>query len=127
MVPTPHDSPALPGATAYTIPLKGTDSGVVLRVKKGAADCASVISRLKQSAKNGATSEADPSSVKDLSIDGHPGVEYRWAKNDIYTHLERFYCGDGRIYVFSVNWRSAESFPVEATIILDSFRLLPGQ
>ena len=125
-LPTPHDSPAFPGATAYAIPLKGLDSGVVLRVKKDAADCSSVITRLEERMRE-KSSEADPSSVRNLSIEGHPGIEYRWRKSSSYTILERWYCVDGRLYVFSVNWPSAQPFPIEATIILDSFRLLPKE
>jgi hypothetical protein len=119
-LPTPHDSPAFPGATAYLIPLKEPDSGVVLRVKNEGHDCSGVIALLK----SGKKSSADASSVRDLSIEGHPGVEYRWKKSSSYTILERWYCVDARLYVFSVNWPTAQSFPTEATIILDSFRLL---
>ena len=118
-LPTTHDSPALPGATVYAIPLKEAGSGVVLRVKKNVADCNGVVSRLKDGIKSRTNSDADPSSVKEVSIEGHAGVEFRWAKNATYTNLDRWYCVDGRLYIFSVNWPTAESFPVEATIILD--------
>lgn len=126
-LPTPHDSPVIPGATAYTIPLRA-DSGVVLRVTKKAPDCANVISHLKERIRNGGDSGGlDASSAKDISIDGHPGFEYRWKKSYSYKILERWYCVEGRLYVFSVNWPSDQPFPTAATRILDSFRLLPKE
>jgi hypothetical protein len=122
-LPTPHDSPALPGATVYVVPLKA-DSGVVLRVKKEGRDCSGVVALLKNLKSQFSN---DPSSVREISIEGHPGVEYRWKKSSASTILERWYCVGDRLYVFSVNWPSAQPFPTEATMILDSFRLLPKE
>ena len=122
--PTPHDSPVLPGATAYAIRLEAADSGVVLRVTKKAPDCSDVISRLKKRVLEGINSGAGPSSAKDLSLNGHPGFEYQWKQSSAYNVFERWYCVDGRLYVFSVNWPSAQPFPAAATRILNSFRLL---
>jgi hypothetical protein len=124
--PTPHHSPVLRGATAYVIPLNEVRGGVVLRVKKG-ADCNNVISRRKEQIRSEKNSAVDPSSVRDVSIEGHAGVEYRWKRSKSYTILERWYCVDERLYVFSVNWLSAKPFPVDATTILDSFRPLPKE
>lgn len=119
-LPTPHDSQVFPGATVYTVyvvPLKA-DSEVVLKVKKEKGDCSSMISFLKS-----------PSfwPVREISIEGHPAVEYRWNKSSASTILERWYCVGDRLYVFLVNWPSAQPFPTEATMILDSFRLLPKE
>lgn len=113
-LPTPHDSPAFPSATVYEVPLKA-DSGVVLRVKQLEHDCSGVISLLKSTP------------VREISIEGHPAVEYRWNKSSASTILERWYCVGDRLYVFLVNWPSAQPFPTEATMILDSFRLLPKE
>lgn len=116
-LPTPHDSPAFPGATVYEVPLKA-DSGVVLRVKKLGHDCSGVISLLK-------SPSARP--VREISIEGHTGVEDRWNKSSVSTILERWFCVGERLYVFLVNWPTAQPFPTEATMILDSFRLLPQE
>lgn len=126
-LPTPHDSPALPGATAYVIPLKNADSGVVLRVERGGGDCSGVVSWLKERISNEKNSASDPSSVREISVEGHPGVECRWKKSSAYTILERWYRVGDRLYVFSVNWPSTQPFPTQATMILDSFRLLPKE
>jgi hypothetical protein len=118
-LPTPHDSPTFTGATVYTVyvvPLKA-DSEVVLKVKKEKGDCSGLISLLK-------SASAFP--VREISIEGHPGVEYRSnSTSNASQFLKRWYCVGDRLYVFSVNWPSAEPFPTEATMILDSFRLLP--
>jgi hypothetical protein len=124
---TPHNSPALPGATAYAIPLKDVDGAFVLRVKREEADCSSVISRQKDRVTSDRNSGIEPSSVREISIEGHRGIEYRWQRSSAYTILERWYCVSNRLYVFSVNWPSAQPFPTEATIILDSFRLLSNK
>ena len=124
--PTPHHSPVLRGATAYVIPLNEVRGGVVLRVKKG-ADCNNVISRRKEQIRSEKNSAVDPSSVRDVSIEGHAGLEYRWQRSKTYTILERWYCVDERLYVFSVNWLRAKPFPARATMILDSFRPLPKE
>jgi len=58
------------------------------------------------------------------SLDGHSGFEYQWKKSSAYNILERWYCVDGRLYIFSVSWPSAWPFPAAATRILSSFRLL---
>ena len=65
--------------------------------------------------------------MRDVFIEGHAGVEYRWQRSKTYTILERWYCVDERLYVFSVNWLSAKPFPARATMILDSFRPLPKE
>ena len=123
--PKPHDSPALPGATAYAVPLEAdVSSGIVLRVTKKTSDCGAVISRLKERILAGNDPNEDPSSLKDVSIDRRPGLEFKWKRNST-MNLDRWYCVDGRLYVLSVHWPSAQAFPAAATRILDSFRLLP--
>lgn len=124
-LPTPHNSPVLPGATEYLIPLRNVDSGLVLRVKKEEPDCSSTISRLKDRISSKKNSAGGPSSVREVSTDGHSGIEYRVKRNSYITILERWYCVNDRLYIFSVTWPGAQSFPTEASIILDSFRVLP--
>jgi len=119
--PKPHDSPALPGATAYVVQL-GADTGVVLKAKT-TPDCSGVIPRLKESILVGKDASVDHSSLKDLSIDGQPGLEYR-RKTPSNTIVERWYCSDGHLYIFSVTWPSAQPFPDAATRVLKSFRLI---
>jgi hypothetical protein len=119
--PKPHDSPALPGATAYVVQL-GADTGVVLKAKT-TLDCSGVVPRLKESILAGKDASVDQPSLKDLSLDGQPGLEYR-RKTTSNTILERWYCVDGHLYIFSVTWPSAQPFPDAATRVLKSFRLV---
>lgn len=119
--PKPHDSPALPGATAYMVQL-GADTGVVLRAKT-TPDCSAVVPRLKEGLLGGKDSTVDISSLKDLILDRHPGLEYK-RKAISNTILERCYCTDGRLYVLTATWPSSQSFPPAEARILDSFRLL---
>ena len=119
--PKPHDSPALPGATAYVVQL-GPDNGLVLKAKM-TPDCSGVLPRLKENILAGKDSSVEHSSLKDLSLDGQPGFEYR-RKTPANTILERWYCVDGHLYIFSVTWPSTQPFPDAATRVLTSFRLV---
>ena len=122
----PHDSPALPGATAYAVPLEtDASSGIVIRVTKKTSDCTTVLSRLKERILAGNDPKDDASSLKDVSIDRHHGLEFKWKRNST-MNLDRWYCVDGRLYILSVHWPSTQAFPTGATRILDSFRLLPS-
>lgn len=124
-LPKAHDSVVLRGATSYTIPLEGSDTlGVVLKVTKKAGDCAEAISQLKERVRGRRDPSAEIVSAKDISLDGRPGFEYVWKKSDAYSILERWFCVDGRLYIFSVSSSSARPFPVEASRVLDSFRIL---
>ncbi len=98
----------------------GTDTAVVLRVKAG-PDCSAVIPRLKESLLGGKDSSVDLTSLRDVSLDRHPGLEYKH-KTYSNTILDRWYCVGGHLYAFSVSWPTAQSFPAAATRILDSIR-----
>src|SRR5579864_5709943 len=119
--PKPHASPALPGATAYAVQL-GTDTGVVVRAKT-TPDCSRVIPRQKETLLLSKDANVDRSSLKDLSLDGHAGLEYQW-KTPANTVLERWYRIDGHLYILSVSWPSGQPFPEAATRILNSFKFV---
>ena len=122
--PNPHASPAFPGATAYAVRL-GTDTSVVLRAK-AMPDCSSVLPRRKESLPSGKDANVDLSSLKELSLDGYAGLEYKW-KTPANTILERWHCIDGHLYILSASWPSAQPFPDEAARILNSFRFVATQ
>jgi hypothetical protein len=122
--PNPHASPALPGGTSYMVQLS-TDTGVVLRAKT-VPDCSGVIPRRKESLLSGKDARVGHSSLKDLSLNGHAGLEYKW-KTPANTVLERWYCIDGHLYILSASWPSSQPFPEAATRILDSFRFVTPQ
>jgi hypothetical protein len=114
-------SSALPGATAYVVHL-GPDTGVVLKAKT-TPDCTGVLPRLKENILARKDASVEHSSLKDLSLDGQPGFEYR-RKTAANTILERWCCLDGHLYIFSVTWPSTQPFPDAATRVLKSFRLV---
>ena len=121
--PKPHRDANVADATVYTINLPNA-STVTLRVLHKPRDCRATLGQLKDGAVGGRAPGAEPSSVKDVSIDGHPGIEYRWNLAPARVVLERHYCVDGRFYTFSVGWPGAHPLPAAATRIMNSFRLV---
>jgi hypothetical protein len=109
----------VPHATAYIVQLQA-DTRVVLRTQT-TNGCSAAIPLLKE--KISKDPDLAPSSLKDISIDGHPGMEFQ-RKPDRQGSFERWYCVDKRLFIFSVTWPGSQAFPVTATRILDSFRLL---
>jgi len=123
--PKPHPDANLADATVYTIDLPNADDGTVtLRVLHQPRDCLATLGQLKEGALTGRAPGADASSVKDVFIDGHPGMEYQWKVSPARVVLERHYCIDGRFYTFSTAWPSAYPLPAAATRIMKSFRLV---
>ncbi len=120
----PHPALVIPNANAYAVMLPG-GATVVLRVthRDQPRDCNSVLRLLKNGVVAGKAPGAEVSTLKELSIDGFPGLEYLWQHGD-RTDLERYYCVTGRMYVFSAGRASNTQFPAAVTRILNSFRLL---
>jgi hypothetical protein len=122
VAPKPQPSPALPGATVYPIALKDEDATVVLRVK-ATPNCDSFLTLYRKNLVAGMEPEVDLSSLKDVTLSDHPGLEYK-RKVHANTVVDRWYCTDRHLYAFSVNWSSSKPFPAGAARVLDSFRLL---
>jgi hypothetical protein len=94
--PNPHPDAALPDMTVYTVSVL---PGAILsfRVSHENRDCMKGLAQLKDDARKG-KSDGDPSSVKEVSIDGYLGVEFYYANR---SSSDRFYCVNGRFYTFS--------------------------
>jgi hypothetical protein len=120
--PNPHPDAALPDMTVYTVSVL---PGAILsfRVSHENRDCMEGLAQLKDDARKG-KSDGDPSSVKDVSIDGYLGVEFQYANR---SSSDRFYCVNGRFYTFSSSWPSTQPCPAAITRIINSFRLLNAE
>jgi len=120
--PNPHTDPTLPEMTVYT-PSLLSNAKLTLRVSHQNRDCAATLAQLKDGALQGKEG-IDPSSVKDVSIDGHAGLEYQYSSNAYLVSSDRFYCVNGRFYAFSTNWPSTPPRPEGVDRVIKSFRLL---
>lgn len=108
--------------TVYTVSVL---PGAILsfRVSHENRDCMEGLAQLKDDARKG-KSDGDPSSVKDVSIDGYLGVEFQYANR---SSSDRFYCVNGRFYAFPSSWPSTQPCPAAITRIINSFRLLNAE
>lgn len=120
--PKPQPSPALPGATAYPMQLKDDKAFVVVRVKP-MPDCGTFLARYRETLVSGKEPDVDLSSLRDLALSDHSGLEYK-RRVPVKTVMERWYCTDSHLYALSVVWPSSASMPATATRIVESFRLL---
>jgi len=120
--PAPHQDAGLPEMTVYTVSLP-SEANLSLRVSHQKRDCATTLEQLKNGGLEG-KSGIDASSVKDVSVNGHPGVEYQYKLGPDRVSSDRFYCVNGRFYAFSISWPSNKSRPAAVTRIVNSFRLL---
>jgi hypothetical protein len=120
--PNPHPDATLPDMTVYTVSVQ-PGTRLSLRVSHQKRDCASTLAQLRDGALKG-KSGIDPSSVKDVRVDGHLGVEYQYKDDSGLFSAERFYCVNGMFYMFSARWPSSQPQPAAVERIVSSFRLL---
>jgi hypothetical protein len=120
--PNPHPDPVLPDMTVDTVSLL-PGAGLTLRVSHEIRDCTEVLAQLKDDALK-VKSGTEPSSEKDVSVDGYPGVEFQYNLDANRSSFHRFYCVNGRFYTFSSVWPSTQPLPAAAVRIVSSFRLL---
>jgi hypothetical protein len=62
--------------TAYTIHFPNTNEGITLRVLHQPHECGAYLSDLKSGVLAKKQRRVDPSSLKDISINGYQGVQY---------------------------------------------------
>jgi hypothetical protein len=122
--PKPHTDTTVPDMTVYTVSL-APKTMLTLRVAHLKRDCSSTLGQLRSGASQGKDA-IDPKSVRDVAIDGHPGLEYQWKREGGPTIADRFYCVNGRFYSFSMSWPTGQPEPAATKRAIDSFRLLPA-
>jgi hypothetical protein len=124
----PHPDAQVPDTNTYPVYFPGqNDVRMTIRVKHQVPSCNEILNDLKMriTGKNDDNSKIEASSIKELFLNGHDGMEYRWRLNSSTMAFERHYCGDdGRLYVFSAGWPKELRFPNSVQRVLDSFRLV---
>jgi hypothetical protein len=122
LAPSPHTDPNLPSATVYTIHFS-VDSVLSVRALQDPRPCADTLGQLKNGALGGKQPGVVLTSVKEISVAGHPGVEYSTHKPDWNTY-ERYVCAEGSYYIFTAKWPGGMPRPAAIDRIVGSLRLL---
>jgi hypothetical protein len=121
--PSPHDDATMPEMKAHTVHLS-PQVALTLRVSSQARDCGATLKQLKDGALNGKQPGLLPTSLRDVSVGGYPGVEWEFDLPPWGKQYERYICADGRFYFFAASWLGTQKKPAEVTRVVDSFRLL---
>lgn len=120
--PSTDSRSSLPEMAVYTVSLL-PDSKLRLQVSHRNRDCDATLAQLRKGAIQG-KSGADRASLKEVSIDGHPGVEYQYKNGISRAFSDRLYCVNGKFYWFSSYWPDTQPRPAGVDRIVKSFRLL---
>ena len=127
----PHPDAQVPDTNTYPVYFPGqSDVRMTIRVKHQVSSCNEILNELKMriTGKSDDNSQIEASSIKELFVNGHDGLEYRWRLSSSTMAFERHYCGEsGRLYVFSALWPRELQFPNSVQHVLDSFRLVTPQ
>src|SRR3954453_22901192 len=75
--PRKHPDKNMPDATTYSVNIN-PDYAFTLRVIRDPRECSAILGQLRDSVLTRKDQETDPASLKDLDLDGHPGLEYEW-------------------------------------------------
>lgn len=122
--PVSHKDPTNPDINVYTVDFGG-GSGLSLRVVHQTRDCAATLKEFKEgTTKERPADPVNPASVKDLLVDGRPGLEYEFKHGSDRTVYNRLYCVNGHFYAFSVARPISTPRPAAADRIIDSFRIV---
>lgn len=134
--PLPQADPEVADTTVYAVKIpnrKNVSLTLRVMVLGEPQECSANLARLKGmltgTAPSGNASAAvvsgvDASSVKDLTIDGYHGIEYKHTLGPSRMGLKRSYCAGDRFYAFAASWPAAQGVPQTVLRIMDSIRLL---
>ena len=120
-----HRDPSNHSITVYTLHFT-VDSGLTLRVDNERRDCGATLSKLKYGALHNKQPKhpINSSSVKDVSLGEYPGLEYEFTTDPDFQVYDRYYCVEGRFYLFSAQWPSTQPRPAAVNRAIQSFRIL---
>ena len=120
--PRKHPDKNLPNATAYSVNIN-PDHAFTLRVKNETHPCKVVLDGIRKGVLSGGILYSDPNSLKDISLQGHPGLSYEWTILDDRLGYFRYYCVDGKLYILAAKHERNHPFLPEYLKIMDSFRI----
>jgi hypothetical protein len=131
--PLPHADAEVRNTNTYTIYLPDQKNvGLTLRVMHDQHDCKATLQLLRngitgKQSTSAASSRVDVASIKDVSINGHPGLEYQWQVDVSTTGFDRHYCVNRLFYIFSATWPKRMTLPPVVKRVMDTFRLVQSE
>lgn len=122
---TPSKQPDkhVPNATAYSVKINPRNT-FTLRVRRESHPCDVVLEGIRHGVLSGGILYSDPKSLKDISLQGHPGLSYEWTILDDKLGYFRYYCAEGKVYSLSAKHEKNHPFLPEYVKIMNSFRFI---
>lgn len=100
-------------------------SQVIFTIHSGVRpNCLDVLAKMKNEPPKNQFGENVPGSMKDISLNGHKGLEYEAILVTGRRAFERLYCAKERSYSVTVAFPGNQTKPIEADRMFSSFRLL---
>lgn len=120
--PRIHPDRTLANATAYSVSLT-PDFAFTIRAVRG-RNCVAALQQLKAKALN-SSDVLSRETMKDVSLQGHQGIDYEETVSDERVGHWRYICGDAStVYMLGVDREKSQPLMPAAVKIIDSFRLL---
>jgi len=113
----------MPETMAYSVNIN-PDYAFTVRVRRDPRSCNVLLGQFRERVLTGKARGSNPSSLRDISLGGYSGLECEWNVSDEKVALERYYCGEGRIFILAVNRERSQALMPAAAKIMNSFRPL---
>lgn len=100
------------------------DISITVRAAHRKQDCTQVLANAREGLPKNSDQLVTPGSIKDITLQGNPGLEYGYQYGKGRKAFERLYCTPEMAFALTASWASSLPRPVIAIRMLDSFRLI---
>ena len=100
------------------------DITITVRVAHRKQDCPQVLAKAKEGLPKNSDQPVTPGSIKGITLQGNPGLEYEYQYRTGRKAFERLYCTPEIGFALTASSASSLPRPVIAIRMLDSFRLV---
>lgn len=100
------------------------DITITVRAAHRKQDCTHVLARAKEGLPDNSDQPVTPGSIKDITLQGNPGLEYEYQYRKGRKAFERLYCTPEMAFALTASSASSLPRPAIAIRMFSSFRLL---